>query len=194
MVPLRLAVKVTGVLCARKGEVMYIESLVLQNFRCFGNQRTVIPLGPGLTPFIGSNGAGKTAACQALQRLFGITNDQRTVRVDDFHAPAGETSPGGETKAQQPRTLTIEAVLAFPELDDDDDQGKDAVPEFFHRMAADDQGTLKCRIVLEARWEADGTLDGGLSENRWVVEVLEGAPDFAEPGAGLALWPNALRA
>ena len=44
MVPVRLAVKVTGVLCARKGEVMYIESLVLQNFRCFGNQRTgVLP-------------------------------------------------------------------------------------------------------------------------------------------------------
>jgi 2-polyprenyl-6-methoxyphenol hydroxylase-like FAD-dependent oxidoreductase len=29
---------------------------------------------------------------------------------------------------------------------------------------------------------------------RLQVEVLEGAPDFAEPGAGLALWPNALRA
>jgi putative ATP-dependent endonuclease of OLD family len=179
---------------------MYIESLVLRNFRCFGNRRTVIPLEPGLTPFIGSNGAGKTAACQALQRLFGITADERTVRIDDFHVPAGETAPGeetvpgGETAASQPRTLAIEAILAFPELADDGDEGKDAVPELFHRMAADDQGTLKCRIVLEARWEADGTLDGGLSENRWVVEVLEGAPDFAEPGAGLALWPNALRA
>jgi putative ATP-dependent endonuclease of the OLD family len=88
-------VKVTRVLCALKGEVMYIESLVLQNFRCFGNQRTVIPLGPELTPFIGSNGAGKTAACQALQRLFGITSDERAVRVDDFHVPAGEPPPEG---------------------------------------------------------------------------------------------------
>ena len=93
MVPVRLVVKVTGVLCALKGEVMYIESLVLQNFRCFGNQRTVIALGPGLTPFIGSNGAGKTAACQALQRLFGITTDERTVRIDDFHVPAGKPPP-----------------------------------------------------------------------------------------------------
>ena len=70
---------------------------------------------------------------------------------------------GGETGLPESRTLTIEAVLAFPELDDDGDQGKDAVPEFFHRMAADDQGTLKCRVVLEARWEADGTVDGDLS-------------------------------
>ena len=90
---MRLVVKVTEVLSTLTGEVMYIESLVLQNFRCFGNQRTVIPLGPELTPFIGSNGAGKTAACQALQRLFGITNDERTIRIDDFHVPPGETSP-----------------------------------------------------------------------------------------------------
>ena len=40
-------------------------------------------------------------------------------------------------------------------------------------MAADDQGTLKCRIVLEARWEADGTVDGGLSWNLWAVDTLE---------------------
>ena len=152
---------------------MYIESLVLQNFRCFGNQRTVIPLGPGLTPFIGSNGAGKTAACQALQRLFGITNDERAVRVDDFHVPAGEAAPEGDNGTPQPRTLAIEAVLAFPELDDDGDQGKDAVPEFFHRMAADSEGTLKCRIVLEARWEADGTVDGSLSSKLWAVDTLD---------------------
>jgi hypothetical protein len=152
---------------------MYIESLVLQNFRCFGNQRTVVSLEPGLTPFIGSNGAGKTAACQALQRLFGITNDERAVRFDDFHVPAGESVLEGESGAAQPRTLAIEAILAFPELDDDGDQGKDAVPEFFHRMAADSEGTLKCRIVLEARWEADGTVDGSLSSKLWVVDTLD---------------------
>lgn len=146
---------------------MYIESLVLQNFRCFGNQRTVISLEPGLTPFIGANGAGKTAACQALQRLFGVTLDERTVRVDDFHVPARET------EVPESRTLIIEAILAFPELGDDDDQGKDAVPEFFHRMTTDDQGTLKCRIVLEARWEAEGTVDGDLRSRLWVVDTLD---------------------
>ncbi len=147
---------------------MYIESLVLQNFQCFGDQRTVIVLDPGLTPFIGSNGAGKTATCHALQRLFGITTDDRTVRIDDFHVPAGET------EAPQSRTLVIEAVLAFPELDDgDDDEGKDAVPQFFHRMAADDQGSLKCRIVLEATWEADGTIDGDLSAKLWIVHTFD---------------------
>ena len=40
-------------------------------------------------------------------------------------------------------------------------------------MAADNQGTLKCRIVLEARWEDDGTVDGNLSWDHWVVNTLE---------------------
>ena len=75
--------------------------------------------------------------------------------------------------APEPRTLTIEAILAFPELGDDGDQGKNAVPEFFHRMTTDDQGTLKCRIVLEARWEADGTVDGDLRGRLWVVDTLD---------------------
>jgi putative ATP-dependent endonuclease of OLD family len=146
---------------------MHIESVVLRNFRCFGDQRTRIMLGPGLTAFIGANGAGKTAACQALQRLFGITSDDRSVRIDDFHVPAGET---GTVESRQ---LTVEAILAFPELEDDDTEGKDAVPEFFHRMAADDDGTLKCRIVLEATWEADGTVDGNLETKYWAVRSLD---------------------
>ncbi|WP_312841739.1 AAA family ATPase [Sinorhizobium psoraleae] len=49
---------------------MYIEKLSLTNFRCFGPGATTIDLMPGLTTFIGVNGAGKTAVLQALQRLF----------------------------------------------------------------------------------------------------------------------------
>ena len=55
---------------------MHIESVVLRNFQCFGDQRTRIILEPGMTAFIGANGVGKTAACQPLQRLFGITSEE----------------------------------------------------------------------------------------------------------------------
>src|SRR6187397_2899650 len=34
----------------------------------------------------------------------------------------------------------------------------------------------------------------GLRRAGWHVEVLERAPEFGEVGAGLSLWPNALRA
>jgi 2-polyprenyl-6-methoxyphenol hydroxylase-like FAD-dependent oxidoreductase len=33
-----------------------------------------------------------------------------------------------------------------------------------------------------------------LTRHNWQVEVLERAPEFTEVGAGLSLWPNALRA
>src|SRR5215469_14161966 len=33
-----------------------------------------------------------------------------------------------------------------------------------------------------------------LTRRGWQVEVLERAPEFTEAGAGLSLWPNALRA
>ena len=39
-------------------------------------------------------------------------------------------------------------------------------------MAADDNGTLKCRILLEAVWEADGTVDGSVSARLLVVRTL----------------------
>ncbi|WP_370948841.1 DUF2813 domain-containing protein [Amycolatopsis sp. cg5] len=136
-------------------------------FHCFGPNRTEIVLEPGMTTFIGTNGSGKTSACKALLRLFGLTEDDWRIRVDDFHVPADEQN------APKSRTLRLEALLTFPELDDDDPNGKEAVPEFFHRMAADKDGTLKCRIVLEATWEADGTLEGAVAETRQVVRTFE---------------------
>ncbi len=93
---------------------MFIESVVLDNFKCFGPGRTAVRLEGGVSTFIGANGSGKTAVCEALLRLFGITGQERTVRVDDFHVPAQEES------TPPTRELTVEAVLVFPELDDEE--------------------------------------------------------------------------
>lgn len=193
---------------------MFIKTLVLENFKCFGPGRTMIDLGPDLTAFIGTNGTGKTAACEALLRLFGITGRDRAVRAEDFHVPVDES------EEPTSRDLTIEAVVAFPELDEDDQEADDedangqddvddgdvgddeeiddedldqdedgrapeqrivsrrAVPEFFSRMAADDDGELKVRIVLKAKWEDDGTVDGAITESRIVVSTL--VEDYGE--------------
>ncbi len=150
---------------------MHIERVVLQNFQSFGPDAETVELDPTLTALIGGNGAGKTAICVALQRLFGVTPEQRQVRVTDFHVPADEVS------APQSRTLRIEAILAFPELDaatDDDGCGAgDTVPEFFHQMAATEDGRLKCRIALEAIWVDDGSIDGEIEEQRRVIHTFD---------------------
>lgn len=147
---------------------MHIESIRLRNFRCFGNEPVLIDFAPDLTALIGSNGTGKTAACMALQRMFGISSEERTIRADDFHIPPAEV-PGS---APDTRSLKIDVVLAFPELDTDEDDVT-AVPEFFRRMTTDTSGQMKCRIVLEAVWSKDGTIDGFIETRIFCVMTLD---------------------
>ena len=143
---------------------MYIETITLQNFRCFGQNGTTIELGSGFTAFVGANGAGKTAVLQGLQRMFGVTGEERRLRRQDFHVPAAEQAEPVS------RMLSLEVILAFPELDDGTDAG--AVPEFFQQMAADQAGRLKCRLRLEATWTDDGSTEGTIEQTYRVIRTF----------------------
>lgn len=151
---------------------MYLERLTLTNFQCFGPDPHTITFDEQLTALLGVNASGKTAALQALLRLFSVVADQREVRVEDFHVPHDET------EAVTARTLRVDAVFAFPELDADtavdaeEDEPNPAaatVPEFFAQMAADSEGQLKLRIVLDATWTADGSASGLIEDQRRIV-------------------------
>ena len=69
---------------------MYIAELRIENFRYFGagDNKLVMPLGPGLTALVGENDTGKTAVIDALRLVLG-TRDQEYFRIqeDDFHCP-----------------------------------------------------------------------------------------------------------
>lgn len=183
---------------------MYLEKLTVRNFRSFGPDTVTMEFDPQLTAFIGANAVGKTAACQALLRLFSVASDERQVRADDFHVPHDEMT------APTNRTLTIETVFAFPELSgedrpsrndapaepDDNDQdlargtfGEEdvptahSVPEFFAQMTADDGGSLKLRIVLEASWVQEGRAEGTVEVSRRVVYTF--ANDYGDNWAEL---------
>lgn len=84
----------------------------------------------------------------------------------DFHlAPdQQELAPGA--------ALSIDVVLAFPELVDEDGEEDEApaVPDFFLHMSASAAGApLKARIRLQATWIDDGTPDGTVEEEiRWI--------------------------
>ena len=156
---------------------MRIERVTLTNFRCFGSDPVSIELSPDITAFIGANGSGKTAVLQALSRLFGVTNEQRRVRRQDFHVPQHEDiSPTG-------RTFSVEVLLDFPELrtpssSDEDDCDATAIPEFFHQMAVDDQGNLKCRLRFNASWTDDGSIEGAVETQFHAIRTLD--QDFDE--------------
>jgi putative ATP-dependent endonuclease of the OLD family len=145
---------------------MFVERIILSGFRCFGPELTTsIDLAQTLTAFVGTNGTGKTAVMQALQRLFGISGEQRRVRRQDFHIAPNEQAP------LRQRTFVVEAILAFPEPDRDDG-AQGAVPEFFHQMAADEEGRLKCRLRLQATWTDDGSLDGAIEQKNWAIRTF----------------------
>lgn len=152
---------------------MKIESVSLNNFRCFGPDATTIDFEEGVTVLVGGNGSGKTALLQALARLFGVTPGQRTVRQRDFHLALDEQ------ELQSGATLTIDVTLAFPELADiDEEDVGDAVPEFFLQMMASEPGApLKVRVMLKAKWTDDGTPGGCVEEDmRWITTLDD---DFA---------------
>lgn len=152
---------------------MKIESIVLSNFRCFGPEPVKLKLEQNVTAFVGNNGSGKTAVFMALARLFGTSAAQRALRKSDFHIASDQGSLASEAE------LVIDCVLAFPELDGDDEEDTDAVPEAFTHMATDaEDGPLKARIRLQAKWIDDGTPDGTIDESvRW-VQTLDDEYDW----------------
>lgn len=146
---------------------MYLECVTLTNFQCFGPDSHTITFDQQLTALLGVNASGKTAACQALLRLFSVVAEQRQVRVEDFHIPEHEITPATQ------RTMRIDAVFAFPELADPNADAAAAVPEFFSQMAAFDEQSLKLRIVLDATWTAEGPVLGTIEDTRRVVFTFD---------------------
>lgn len=74
---------------------MFIKSLTIKNFRCFGKNTddtgTTIELNKGLTAFIGRNGSGKTAILEALNFLIGSDYLPTRINEKDFHKDAKGT-------------------------------------------------------------------------------------------------------
>ena len=160
------------------GMYMRIETVTLTNFRCFGPEQVSIDLSAGLTAFVGDNGTGKTAAMQALLRMFGVPSDLRRIRRSDFHAANNKEALDSGVQ------LRIDVRLGFPELrSQPDTEGNpndlSAVPEFFSQMAADEEGgSPKCRLVLEATWTDDGTVEGSIEQDYWAITSLN--DDYGE--------------
>lgn len=142
---------------------MRLQTIRLSNFQSFGESPTEITL-EDITYLIGPNGSGKTAALQALCRLFALDSSLRRVLRSDFHVPSSEESPPPE------RRLWIEADYIFPELGSDEDNSTVA-PHFGHMRLDEADGVPRVRYRLTATMGLDGDIEESL------VYVLDINPD-----------------
>ncbi|MXY42964.1 MAG: AAA family ATPase, partial [Dehalococcoidia bacterium] len=152
---------------------MKIASITLRNFRCFGDSPTTVELAEDITALVGANGSGKTALLIALTRLFGTTQNMRTIRRSDFHAPLGAA-----TDDPSAVELSIEVILIFPELTGSGEASDSVAPAFNHMIVDSPGGDPFCRLKLEARWTDDGTIEGHVDQDLyWILTAEESVPD-----------------
>lgn len=145
---------------------MKLGTIRLSNFQSFGPTPTEISL-EDITYLIGPNGSGKTAALQALCRLFAFDPSLRRVLRSDFHVPFDEENAPDE------RLLWIEADFLFPELADDEDNATVA-PHFGHMRLDEPSGIPRVRYRLRATMGLDGDIEESMD---YVLDVNpDGSP------------------
>lgn len=134
---------------------MKLQSIRLSNFQSFGEDPTEITL-EDITYLIGPNGSGKTAALQALCRLFAFDPSLRRILRSDFHVPNSEEETPDE------RHLWIEADFLFPELAEDADNTTVA-PHFAHMRLDEPDGIPRVRYRLSASLGVDGDIEESMA-------------------------------
>jgi len=142
---------------------MKLQTLRLSSFQSYGPGTTEVDL-EAITYLIGPNGSGKTAALQALCRLFAFDPSQRRIRRSDFHIPFDEEVIPEE------RQLWIEADFLFSELTQDEDNNTVA-PHFGHMRLDEPDGIPRVRFRLSAAMGLDGDIE------ETFVYVLDVNPD-----------------
>ena len=134
---------------------MKLTRVKICNFRSFGAIEQTIEIN-NITSFIGNNCSGKTAALAALNCMFSENASERILQRSDFHLPNSM-----EPENMQSQSLYIEAVFCFDELDGEELNAEDSVPQFFQHLVVDGPGgTPYLRVRLDATWEKGSSVEG----------------------------------
>lgn len=145
---------------------MKLQTIRLSNYQSFGVEPTELGL-DDITYLIGPNGSGKTAALQALCRLFAFDPSLRRILRSDFHVPFDEE------KVPEERQLWIEADFLFTELAEDEDNSTVA-PHFGHMRLDEADGIPRVRFRLSATMGPDGDIEETLV---YVLDInADGSP------------------
>jgi predicted ATP-dependent endonuclease of OLD family len=139
---------------------MFIKSLTIKNFRCFGKEGITVNFNDEdwVTAFIGRNGSGKTAILEALNFLF--TSEYLLTKIDekDFHKDAKTT--------KEEDAIIIEGVTNKPFYIDIDVISNKEVP------ATVIVPCNRIRLFIKRREKAEKILDDPFRIEKTAIPIL----------------------
>ena len=139
---------------------MLLKKIIVSGYKSISSVHPqTIEFDPDLTAFIGHNGTGKSAALEALNKLFAIDHSLRGIVPSDFHMPDND-EPG------TPRNLTIEAWFTLI-----NENGDPSIPSLINGLTTSSStGEIIFRVRLEASLSFDYNPLGDVDENIWVID------------------------
>ncbi|MGL4829873.1 MAG: ATP-dependent nuclease [Vibrio sp.] len=139
---------------------MLLKKLIVSGYKSISTSHPqTIEFDPELTIFIGHNGTGKSAALEALNKLFSIDHSLRGILPSDFHLP-------DNMDAATPRSLMIEAWFTLTNA-----EGNPSIPSLINGLTASSStGEIIFRVRLEASLNFDFNPLGDVDESLWVID------------------------
>lgn len=139
---------------------MLLKKLIVSGYKSISTSHPqTIEFDPELTIFIGHNGTGKSAALEALNKLFSIDYSLRGILPSDFHLP-------DNMDAATPRSLMIEAWFTLTNA-----EGNPSIPSLINGLTASSStGEIIFRVRLEASLNFDFNPLGDVDESLWVID------------------------
>jgi len=139
---------------------MLLKKITISGYKSISTDHPqTIEFEPDITTFIGHNGTGKSAALEALNKLFAIDHSLRGIMPYDFYLK-------DDADKDTPRNILIEAWFTLSGISDNP-----SIPPLINGLTASStRGEIIFRVRLEASLSFDYNPLGDVDENIWVVD------------------------
>ncbi|WP_137169405.1 ATP-dependent endonuclease [Marinomonas sp. FW-1] len=146
---------------------MLLKKMIVSGYKSISTELPqTINFEPNVTAFIGHNGTGKSAALEALNKLFSIDHSLRGINTSDFYLK-------DDTDKYTARSLFIEAWFTMSDAKDNT-----SIPSLINGLTiSSDNGEIIFRVRLEASLSFDYSPLGDVDENIWVVDSDKDFPE-----------------
>ncbi|WP_409075185.1 ATP-dependent nuclease [Pantoea sp. C3] len=144
---------------------MFLKKMIISGFRSYSPRLPqTIEFDPDKTVLIGSNGSGKSAVLDALNKVFSVDTSIRNLKSSDFYSHPDEDKVGE-------KKLYIDVWFGFENLADDI-----SVPTIIEQLTLDDNEDVIFRVRLEATLNYEFSDVGDIDDNVYIITSNEESP------------------